>query len=452
MSELPINWVSGKLGELGVWRGGGTPSKRNPSFWEGGTIPWVSPKDMKFVSIDDTQDHITESAVKGSATKILPKDSLLVVTRSGILQHSLPVATNSREVTLNQDLKALIPIDGLDVKYLYYAFRRFERDILHACCKAGTTVQSIEFPRLKDFEIPIAPLSEQRRIVARIEEIFSRLDAGVAALRHAKAQLQRYRQSVLAAAVTGQLTQAWREQHPDTEPAEELLERILEQRREQWNGKGKYQEPKEPKVERTDGSPKTWACATVDQVGDVFLGKMLDKSKHTEGQKLPYLRNINIRWGRVDVSDLSEMHYKDTELERYGLRKGDLLVCEGGEPGRAAVWDNSLPELKYQKALHRVRFRIGVDPRFVLFCLERDAKAGRLEQRFTGSTIKHFTRQAFIGYEISLPPFAEQHQIVAEVETRVTAIDHLEAELDRQITRSNRLRQSTLAFAFSGCL
>ena len=92
------------------------------------------------------------------------------------------------------------------------------------------------------------PLPEQRRIVARIEELFSRLDAGVAALRHAKAQLQRYRQSVLAAAVTGQLTEAWREQHPDTEPAEELLERILSERRKNWNGQRNFVEPAIPQT------------------------------------------------------------------------------------------------------------------------------------------------------------------------------------------------------------
>ncbi len=316
----------------------------------------------------------------------------------------------------------------------------------------GSTIKHLTKQAFVQLPVPNPPLPKQRRIVARIEEIFSRLDAGVAALHHAKAQLQRYRQSVLAAAVTGQLTQSWREQHPNTESAERLLLRILEQRREEWSGKGKYKKPKEPKLERADGLAKTWACATIDQLGDVFLGKMLDKSKHTEGQKLPYLRNINIRWGKVDVSDLSEMYYKDTELERYGLRKDDLLVCEGGEPGRAAVWDGRLPDLKYQKALHRVRLRKGVDPKFVLICLERDAKTGRLERRFTGSTIKHFTRQAFIEYDIPLPPLAEQHQIVAEVEARTTAIDHLEAELDLQITRANRLRQSTLAAAFSGKL
>ena len=102
----------------------------------------------------------------------------------------------------------------------------------------------------------------------RIEELFSRLDAGVAALRHAKAQLQRYRQSVLAAAVTGQLTQAWREQHPDTEPAEELLEQILEQRREQWNGRGEYKEPPTPDDASFADVPTAWTPCTIGQIAE----------------------------------------------------------------------------------------------------------------------------------------------------------------------------------------
>ena len=263
-NPLPEGWTKKKLGDLGTWSGGGTPSKRNSKFWEGGTIPWVSPKDMKSVSIDATQDTITESAVKGSAIKILPKGSLLVVTRSGILKHSLPIAVNSRDVTLNQDLKALTPNKGLEVKYLYYALQRFERDILHTCCKAGTTVQSIEFPRLKNFQIPLPPLPEQRRIVARIEGLFSQLDTGVAALRHAKAQLKRYRQSVLAAAVTGELTREWREQHPDVEPADVLLERVLKLRPSEWAGRGKYKTPEPIKTDGLPGLPETWTWTNFD--------------------------------------------------------------------------------------------------------------------------------------------------------------------------------------------
>jgi type I restriction enzyme S subunit len=109
MSELPADWQLISLHQLGRWVGGGTPSKSNPSFWVKDGLPWVSPKDMKRLLIDDAEDHISEAAVRASTTNVIPKDSILVVTRSGILSHSLPVAKAARSVAINQDMKALIP-------------------------------------------------------------------------------------------------------------------------------------------------------------------------------------------------------------------------------------------------------------------------------------------------------------------------------------------------------
>lgn len=161
----------------------------------------------------------------------------------------------------------LRPSERILPEYLFYfiiqqSFRReAERHMTGA-----VGLRRVPRAFLENHEIPLPPLPEQRRIVARIEELFSRLDAGVAALRQAKAQLQRYRQSVLAAAVTGQLTQAWREQHPDTEPAEILLELTLEQRREQWNGRGKYKEPKAPNPVEPISLPTGWCLASPEYI------------------------------------------------------------------------------------------------------------------------------------------------------------------------------------------
>jgi type I restriction enzyme S subunit len=146
-------------------------------------------------------------------------------------------------------------------------------------------------------------------------------------------------------------------------------------------------------VQQPSAAP--WKTVTLGEIAEIKLGKMLDRSKHTTGSKLPYLRNVNIRWGAIETDDLLEMYFDDDQLERFAIKDNDVLVCEGGEPGRAAVWLGGPTNLKFQKALHRVRFNVPYEPRLLVYLLERLAKSGGLERRFTGSTIKHFTREAF---------------------------------------------------------
>jgi len=172
VSDMPSGWTEVSLAQLGQWAGGGTPTKENSAYWFNGTIPWVSPKDMKSSEIFDAQDHITVDALKGSATCELPAETVLMVTRSGILRHSFPVAVAKIAVAINQDIKAITPHAGIVASYVAYALRAYGREILHLCAKAGTTVQSIESPALRRFQIPLAPTREQQRIVERSTRSF----------------------------------------------------------------------------------------------------------------------------------------------------------------------------------------------------------------------------------------------------------------------------------------
>lgn len=228
MMDIPGTWAFLSLSEIGEWRGGGTPSKANSAYWNG-DIPWVSPKDMKVPRIRDTADHVTKAALKNSAAKLIPAKSVLIVTRSGILAHSFPVAVTDVDVTLNQDLKALIPAAGIDPDYVSWALNAFHRQILDQCAKYGTTVHSIEFPRLMNFKIPLAPTNEQLRIVGKIEELFSKIDEGERCLTTVSAIAERalglattLRHSILKKAFAGQLVC----QDPNDEPASELIDRI----------------------------------------------------------------------------------------------------------------------------------------------------------------------------------------------------------------------------------
>ena len=153
-----------------------------------------------------------------------------------------------------------------------------------------------------------------------------------------------------------------------------------------------------------------WETVKLGDVTDSCLGKMLDQSKN-KGTPQPYLANVNVRWGSFDLDDLSEMRFEEHEQERYGLRYGDLVVCEGGEPGRCAIWKDEIPNMKIQKALHRVRVHDDMDYRYLFYWFLLAGKHGALDQYFTGATIKHMPGDKLKTIEIEKPPLLVQKRI-----------------------------------------
>lgn len=173
------------------------------------------------------------------------------------------------------------------------------------------------------------------------------------------------------------------------------------------------------------------------EIAELRLGKMLDAQKN-KGKPYPYLRNPNVQWMRVDLSALKNMPFEDHELDRYGLRAGDVVICEGGEAGRAAVWDGSVPDMKIQKAIHRVRVGKHLDSRFLVHRLMYDYFRGSLSDYYTGATIKHLTGQDLARYEFPLPPLDEQRRIAAILD----AADSLRAKRRAALAKLDQLAQS----------
>lgn len=203
--ELPEGWKIKTLGELGKWKGGGTPSKQNKSFWESGTNLWVSSKDMKFKNINDSIDKITDEAIIKSSAKIISKGAILFVMRSGILRHTLPVAIAGKDLTVNQDLQSVEPYDYIDSEYLYWFIIGQNQKIRQECSKDGTTVESIDTTRLKNYPIQIAPLEEQDLIVQEIESRLSVADKMEESIAQSLQQAEALRQSILKKAFSGEL-------------------------------------------------------------------------------------------------------------------------------------------------------------------------------------------------------------------------------------------------------
>ncbi len=350
---------------------------------------------------------------------------------------------------IGRGLAAIRGLGGIETRFVLHSLRSSHNEL--ASKATGTTFPAITGNTLKGFTLPLPPLNEQRRIVEKIEELFTKLDAGVRSLKQARAQLKTYRRSVLKAAVEGELSREWREAHRDElEPASELLKRILRERREKFAGK-KYKEPAAPDITGLPELPETWCWTSLSAIADTQLGKMLSQAAKTGSGTRPYLRNQNVRWGSIDTSDVLTMDFDEREFAKFSLIHGDVLVCEGGEPGRAAVWSEQLPGAMYQKALHRVRMiSSALAPEYLVYHLRKDASDGSLERYFTGSTIKHFTGVALSRYAVSLPPPDEQRFIVGEVERRLSVVDKLEATVEENLKQAGGLRQSILKQAFSG--
>lgn len=462
-----------RLADLGQWRGGGTPSKNNPSFWHGGDIPWISAKDMKSFVIERGEDFITEDAVLNSAAIRLDAGAVLMVTRSGILRHTFPVAVSRDVVTINQDLKALLPYPGLRAEYIAYGLRAFAQVILHECSKDGTTVQSIDTEALRAFRIPIAPTSEQDRIVAEIEKQFTRLDDSIAALKRVRANLKRYRASVLKAACEGRLVpteaELARKEGRDYEPASELLKRILTERRAKWEAdqltkmlaagkppkdnewKKKYKEPKPPDVSNLPRLPEGWTWATVESVSTKVVDGVHKKPEYASSG-IPFVTVKNLTKGSgIDFTDL---HYVTPEdhaefTKRANPEKGDLLISKDGTLGTVrAVRVESVFSIFVSVAMVKPATPALTD------YLEVALSSPQVQVQMVpkGSGLQHIHLEDLRQDCIPLAPLEEQRRIVAAISTQLSAGERLASEMSSAFRRCARLRSRVLGCAFSGKL
>lgn len=204
LGEVPEHWTIEKLKFFVSFAGGGTPSKEVPSYWDG-SIPWVSPKDMKRPRIAETEDYITDEGQANSPCALIPPQSVLTVVRSGILQHSIPVAINEVPVTLNQDMKALLPGVRVDSRFLAYQITGCQKELREVWVKQGATVESIEHQRMADSQFALPPLDEQQAIADYLDAETVKIDTLITHTQEAIALLKELRAATIADAVLGRV-------------------------------------------------------------------------------------------------------------------------------------------------------------------------------------------------------------------------------------------------------
>jgi type I restriction enzyme S subunit len=394
--------------------------------------------------------------------KIAEKGDVLISVRAPVG----PTNICPEKSCIGRGLAAIRPLNGMESFFILYLLRAFEDGI--AGKGTGTTFNAITGNQLKEFAIPLPPLPEQHRIVTKIEELFTQLDAGVGALTKAKAQLKHYRQSMLKSACEGGLVpteaELARAEGRDYEPADVLLARIGKERREKWEAEkkrkdkksAKYKEPAALDVSGLPGLPEGWCRTTVGQLIDSMKNGIYKPREFYTEDGIACLRMYNIDQGKIVWKDIKRMNLTKKEIDEYLLESGDLLVNRVNSRelvGKAAVIPSGLEKCVFESKNIRVKV------------LDEVVNPYYLSYRFTSAGTEYFNRNAqqVVGmasisqpqiakFPVSLPPLPEQHRIVAEVERRLSIADETKKTVEQSLKHAERLRQSILKRAFEGKL
>lgn len=470
MSELPNGWAEATLGSvlLSVV-GGGTPSRNIPAYFDG-HIPWFTVKDMKVLKPNDAQEHISELAIARSATNLIPANTLIVATRIALGKAIRPKVA----CAINQDLKALVVGAEINSDFLLHWIGAHSRVIQDL--GSGTTVSGIRLEALHGLQLNLPPAAEQTRIVDKLEEFLSGLDAGVAELKAAQKKLAQYRQSLLKAAVEGALTAEWRANNPPTETGAQLLERVLEERRARWEAKQlakfesqgktppkdwqkKYPEPVQPNTTDLPELPQGWVWASGEQLCE-FITKGTTPPKNMasrQAQTVPFLRVTNLTdHGSLDLSDKVYVS-KDTHsgfLARSVVYPNDVLMNIVGPPlGQVSVVPDTFSEWNINQAIAIFRAVDGVMPGFVCtYLLSPIAQHWLKAKAKTTAGQTNLTLEVCRELPFPLPPEGEQQALVRHLQEVQTAITSQMEAIEIGLKQSTAQRQNILKAAFSGQL
>lgn len=487
---LPKTWSWSTVGQLTeVIRGASPRPKGDPRYF-GGDVPWIMIADVtrqpgKYLY--KTREGVTEAGaalsrkiaageliLSNSATVCVPK----ILKVDGCI-HDGFVAFPTLKERVNLD-------------FAYYWFE-FVRPTMIQENRQGVTQVNLNTGIVREMHFPLAPLPEQQRIVAEIEKQFTRLEAGVAALRRVQANLKRYRAAVLKAACEGRLVPTEAELHrqrtgrvpspgvggvkakgktastepvstnPPFETGEALLARILTERRQNWlarrspgkggQGRGQYKEPAAPVTAHLPPFPAGWAVASLEQLTSaarpICYGILMPKENVATGVLFVKVKDM-----KGDTIDLEGLHRTTPEIAakyaRASLRTGDLLLSIRGTYGRVAEVPKELDGGNITQDTARLDVTSLVNHRYVATCLRNPDCQNHFKRVARGVAVKGVNIGDVRPTPIPLPPLAEQTRIVAEVERRLSVVEELESVVTANLQRASSLRQSILQKAFAG--
>ena len=463
---VPDHWAWVPLNEIGCLSGGMTPSKAKAVFWDG-DVNWFSSKDIKPDELTESELKITREGVKATGLQPYSPGCLVMVTRSGILKHTFPVSILRVEGTVNQDLKVLSPFVGGLERYLQIMLRGLNGFIITSLVKTGMTVQSLKFDEFKLQPFPLPPLAEQKRIVAKVDELMALCDRLEAQQQEreekhkalSRASLARFadaptpanlqfifhpsytiapadlRKSILTLAVQGKLVP----QDPNDEPAEELI-KIINFKRSKPIKEGTIKK-KELLPEITDqeipyDSPDGWVWSRMGDLAHYQKGYAFKSEDYLDsGLMITKIKNLTDNNTKNSVYITPE---RAKEFNQYLIHENDIVMTTVGSwfsapisaVGRSfvinAMFDNSLLN---QNAV-RIRFWKELAPMYFFICINSQIFKSYLIQEAQGTANQaSITQESIKNFLVCVPPLAEQLRIVAKMEELMKLVDELETQL-----------------------
>jgi type I restriction enzyme S subunit len=405
---LPKGWELQKLGEICFTTSGGTPSRKRPDFYIG-AIPWVKSGELDKGTIYKTEEYISESAVKHSSAKVFPAGTLLIALYGATIGK---IGFLGVDAATNQAICGIFKSEAIGLDYLaHYLF--FSRSKLVEQ-GAGGAQPNISQSILKDLQVPLPPLSEQHRIVTKIEELFSELDKGIESLKTAQQQLKVYRQAVLKYAFEGKLT------NPDVKEGE---------------------------------LPEGWEYSILKEL----TTKIVDGTHHTptylsDGVHFISVKDINDY--KIDFSKTKFISKEEHQVlkNRCHPEEGDILITKSGTIGRLAIVP---PEPEFSLFVSVALLKIRKDlltSKYALYALQNHVNHLNIEKDIKGGLLKNYHLEDLRKATIMYVPLDQQNKIVQEIESRLSVCDKIEESIEQGLQQAEALRQSILKKAFEGKL
>lgn len=413
---FPFNrWISVSVGEVAQIIGGGTPSSGDKECFAspGMGIPWLTPADLsgyKNQSISRGGRDLTQKGLESCSAKLMPAGSVLFSSRAPIGY----VAIAENQIATNQGFKSFVFPKEIDSRYAYYQFK-YLKPVAEAMA-TGTTFKELSGSAASKLPFAIAPELEQIRIADKLDTVLTRVDACRDRLARVAPLLKRFRQSVLAAATSGRLTEDWRS---------------------------------------TNAPEWLWRDVVLSDIADIQGGVTKDAGKQSASdEEVPYLRVANVQRCYLDLNDIRTIRVPPLKLESLLLKPGDILFNEGGDLdklGRGWIWEGQIARCSFQNHVFRARlFDLNCHPKYISWWGNTQGLEYFVQNGKQTTNLASINKTMLKNLPISLPPLAEQTEIVRRVETLFAFADRLEARLKTAQAAADRLTPALLAKAFRG--